>query len=78
VIAKVVCAWCGYICGEKDIDIPIELTMEPTTHGICPQCAERLMKLMTDVATKEEESDSPGRSSEHPLGMICTIKDSLE
>ena len=32
---KVICAWCGKVLQEGD---------EPISHGICPECKEKLLK----------------------------------
>jgi hypothetical protein len=41
-IAKYICAWCNNDLGDRDVDVPEGMAIEPVTHGICDGCVAAL------------------------------------
>jgi len=44
-LVKVICAWCGELIKEKEV----EGAIHDVTHGICPKCAKKFEKEIDKI-----------------------------
>ena len=47
---RVVCAWCRRDMGLKEGDAPY-----PISHGICPECAEKVRAEINETKKQQDE-----------------------
>ena len=49
-IMKIVCAWCEKDLGTKEVNSGSGAEI---THGVCPECAKKVMNEYRDIKEKE-------------------------
>jgi hypothetical protein len=56
--ALIVCAWCKKVKGVKETDEPIEGSI---THGICPECSDKMLKKAQEETNEDRAVPEAGR-----------------
>ena len=49
---QVICAWCGKPMGKKEGE-----TLHSITHGICPECAQKVQTEIKEFAQRKKQSE---------------------
>jgi len=68
-VLKVECAWCGKDMGEKD-----GKGQEGTSHGICDECAAKMMERRLDPIVARVLAQEPVEVQRTVIGILSILK----